>query len=113
MQSTSVYKLLTEKDWLAAEAVGHTLSGIDLTDGYVHLSTRAQLPGTAARYFTGRGRVRLLKFDSGSLSPLRWEPSRGGDLFPHLYAPLEIDRAVASWWLEPGQDGALLLPEDI
>jgi uncharacterized protein (DUF952 family) len=113
MQNASVYKLLTEDDWCAAEAVGHTSSAIDVADGYVHLSTRAQLPETAARHFAGKGRVKLLKFDSVALPPLKWEPSRGGDLFPHLYAPLEIARAQAAWWLEPGPDGALLLPEDI
>ena len=113
MQNASVYKLLTEDDWCAAKAAGHTSSAVDVADGYVHLSTRAQLPETAARHFAGKGRVKLLKFDSVALPPLKWEPSRGGDLFPHLYAPLEIARAQAAWWLEPGPDGALLLPEDI
>ncbi|KCZ98758.1 hypothetical protein HPO_09388 [Hyphomonas polymorpha PS728] len=113
MQNVPVYKLLTEEEWRAAEAAGHTVSAIDIADGYVHLSTRAQLPETAARHFSGKGRVKLLEFESAALAPLRWEPSRGGDLFPHLYAPLEIARAQAAWWLEPGPDGALLLPEDI
>lgn len=113
MQNTSVYKLLTEDDWRAAEAAGHTSTAIDVADGYVHLSTRAQLPETAARHFAGKGRVKLLKFESATLSPLKWETSRGGDLFPHLYAPLEIARAQADWWLEPGPDGVPLLPEDI
>ena len=113
MENTPVYKLLTEEDWRAAEAAGHTVTALDIADGYVHLSTRAQLPETAARYFVGKGRVRLLRFDSAALPPLRWEPSRGGDLFPHLYAPLEIARAQSAWWLEPGTDGAPILPEDI
>jgi len=113
MQNTPVYKLLTEEEWRAAKAAGHTVTALDSADGYVHLSTRAQLPETAARYFAGKGRVRLLKFDSAALPPLRWEPSRGGDLFPHLYAPLEIACVQAAWWLEPGLDGAPLLPEDI
>lgn len=113
MQNTSVYKLLTEEDWRAAESSGHTAVPLDIADGYVHLSTRAQLPGTAARHFAGKGRVKLLRFDSACLAPLRWEPSRGGDLFPHLYASLEIARAEADWWLEPGADGGPLLPEGI
>lgn len=113
MENTPVYKLLTEEEWRAAEAAGYTVSALDIADGYAHLSTRAQLPETAARYFSGKGRVRLLKFAGAALPPLRWEASRGGDLFPHLYAPLEIARAQAAWWLEPGLDGAPLLPEDI
>ncbi|MFN3608902.1 MAG: DUF952 domain-containing protein [Hyphomonas sp.] len=113
MQSPTVYKLLTEEDWRAAETAGLAASALDRTDGYIHLSTRKQLAVTAERHFTGKGRVRLLQFDSGDLSPLRWEPSRGGDLFPHLYAPLEISRALASWWLEPASGGGLPLPEDL
>lgn len=109
MTTQAVYKLLTEEDWRAAELAGHTASAVDLADGYVHLSTRAQLGGTFEKHFAGKGRLRLLRFDSAALPPLRWEPSRGGDLFPHLYAPLEIARAEAAWWLEPGAS----LPEDV
>lgn len=109
MTTTAVYKLLTEDDWRAAEAAGHTAGAADLADGYVHLSTRTQLPGTLEKHFAGKGRLRLLRFDSTALPPLRWEESRGGDLFPHLYAPLEISRAEAAWWLEPGAP----LPEDV
>lgn len=113
MQSAAVYKLLTEEEWKAAEQAGHAASALDRADGYVHLSTRAQLAGTAERYFAGKGRVKLLQFDSTAIAPLRWEPSRGGDLFPHLYAPLEIARAEAAWWLEPDQSGVPILPEEI
>ena len=113
MQSAAVYKLLTEEEWKAAEQAGHAASALDRADGYVHLSTRAQLAGTAERYFAGKGRVKLLQFDSTAIAPLRWEPSRGGDLFPHLYAPLEIARAQAAWWLEPDQSGVPILPEEI
>lgn len=113
MERASVYKLLTEEEWQAAESAGHAASALDQADGYIHLSTRAQLAETARRHFSGRGRIRLLKFDSAVLAPLRWEPSRGGDLFPHLYGPLEIGKAQAGWWLEPGKDGAPGLPEDL
>ncbi|MFN4184868.1 MAG: DUF952 domain-containing protein [Hyphomonas sp.] len=113
MESGAVYKLLTEGEWRAAQAAGNAASTLDRADGYIHLSTRAQLLVTAERHFSGKGRVKLLKFDSGALSPLRWEPSRGGDLFPHLYGQLDIARAQSAWWLEPGPDGAPQLPEDI
>lgn len=113
MERAAVYKLLTEEEWQAAETAGHAASALDRADGYVHLSTGKQLAETARRHFSGRGRIRLLAFDSGALAPLRWEPSRGGDLFPHLYGPLEIGKAQASWWLEPGADGVPPLPEDL
>ncbi|WP_213269562.1 DUF952 domain-containing protein [Hyphomonas sp.] len=113
MQNKAVFKLLTETEWKSAELAGHAASALDLADGYVHLSTRLQLEETARRHFSGKGRIKLLRFDSDALSPLRWEPSRGGDLFPHLYAPLEIVSAEAGWWLEQGADGAPCLPEDI
>ena len=112
MQTDAVYKLLTEEDWRAAEAAGHTATALDVADGYVHLSTRAQLAETARRHFSGQGRVMLLKFAPDALPPLRWEASRGGDLFPHLYAPLTIADAERRWWLEPGADEAPCLPED-
>ena len=113
MQKMAVFKLLTEAEWHSAQQAGHAASALDLADGYVHLSTRLQLAETARRHFSGKGRIKLLKFNSDALSPLRWEPSRGGDRFPHLYAPLEIARADAAWWLEPGADGTPRLPEDI
>lgn len=113
MQNAVVYKLLTESEWHEAEIAGHAASDLDKADGYVHLSTRAQLEGTAERHFAGKGRIRLLRFQGEALAPLRWEPSRGGNLFPHLYAPLKIDLADAAWWLEPEAGGAISIPEDI
>ncbi len=107
-----VYKLLTETDWTAASAAGHTSSAVDLADGYVHLSTSAQVRETARRYFSGEGRVKLLRFDPETLGDIRWEPSRGGDLFPHLYGPLMTAKAEAGWWLAPGTDGAPVFPEE-
>ncbi|MFN7178427.1 DUF952 domain-containing protein [Hyphomonas sp.] len=107
-----IYKLLTESDWNAAAVSGQTASAIDLSDGYVHLSTSAQVKETARRYFSGEARVKLLRFDPDTLGDIRWEPSRGGDLFPHLYGALMIARAEAGWWLLRGADGALVFPEN-
>lgn len=107
-----VYKLLTEADWNAALASGHTASAIDLVDGYVHLSVAAQVKETARRYFSGEARVKLLRFDPETLGDIRWEPSRGGDLFLHLYGALMIEKAEADWWLVPGADGVPVFPEE-
>jgi len=112
MRTRPVYKLLTEADWAAAEASGTTATALDIADGYVHLSTYAQVRETARRYYAGQARVRLLRFDFAALGDVRWETSRGGDLFPHLYGALEISKADGSWWLAPGLDNAPVFPED-
>jgi len=109
---THVYKLLTGDDWKAASTVGVTCAEVDEKDGYVHLSTREQVTETARLHFAGAKGVRLLRFAVADLPPLKWEPSRGGQLFPHLYAPLEVSLAEAVWHLLPGQDGSLHFPED-
>ncbi|MFN3911500.1 DUF952 domain-containing protein [Hyphomonas sp.] len=113
MTTLLAYKLLNEADWTAAQASGVTASAVDLADGYVHLSTAEQVRETARRYFAGAGRVRLLRFDLAALGDIRWEESRGGELFPHLYGPLEITKANAAWWLEPGPDGTPVFPRMI
>ena len=107
-----VYKLLTGADWRTACELGVTATELDQRDGYVHLSTRAQAGETARLHFAGAEGVRLLRFAVADLPELTWEPSRGGQLFPHLYAPLEVSLADAVWQLLPGADGALRLPED-
>ncbi|MFN7165311.1 MAG: DUF952 domain-containing protein [Hyphomonas sp.] len=112
MRTRHVYKLLTEADWALAEASGTTATALDLADGYVHLSTNAQVRETARRYYSGQPRIRLLRFDFAMLGDVRWEESRGGDLFPHLYGALDIAKANASWWLAPGPDGAPVFPEE-
>jgi uncharacterized protein (DUF952 family) len=113
MTTGPVYKLLSEADWQAAEAGGVTMTALDIADGYVHLSTASQVTETARRYYSGAARVKLLRFDLARLGDIRWEKSRGGELFPHLYGPLEIAKAEASWWLLPGADGAPIFPEGV
>ncbi len=110
MATGPVYKLLTEADWASAQARGTTSTALDVADGYIHLSTGAQVRDTAQRYYSNQPRVRLLRFQLSALGEIRWEKSRGGDLFPHLYGPLEITCADAAWWLLQGPDGAPVLP---
>jgi len=92
--------------------LGVTCTALDERDGYVHLSTRAQVAETARLHFAGAEGVRLLRYAVADLPPLKWEPSRGGQMFPHLYARLEISLADAVWRLLPDASGALVLPED-
>ena len=112
---TLIYKIVPASLWREAEAAG-TFAGaaIDLQDGYIHFSTAEQVRETAARHFAGQEDLLLVAFDTERLGPaLRWEPSRGGALFPHLYAALHPSAAasVAALWLGP--DGHVEFPADI
>jgi uncharacterized protein (DUF952 family) len=92
-----IYKILSRAEWRAAEAAGRFAgSAVDLADGFIHFSTAAQAQETARRHFAGQGDLVVLEIEADDLGPaLRWEPSRGGDLFPHLYGPLEVGRVRA------------------
>jgi len=68
---------------------------VDDADGYMHFSTAPQLRETLRKHFAGRGDLVLLAVEEAALPDLRWEPSRGGDLFPHLYRPLPL--AMIAW----------------
>ena len=96
----TVYKILGAADWAEAQARGrYEGSAVDRRDGYIHLSTAAQVAETARRHFAGQDDLLLVAVDAAALGEaLRWEPSRGGDLFPHLYAPLT---AAAVRWSTP------------
>jgi uncharacterized protein (DUF952 family) len=101
-----VFKLIDRPSWGAAEAAGtFTGSAVDVRDGFIHCSTAAQVGETAARHFAGQTDLLLVAIDAAALGDaLRWEPSRGGDLFPHLYGalPLSAVRGVS----EVGIDAA-------
>ncbi|KCZ92081.1 DUF952 domain-containing protein [Hyphomonas johnsonii] len=113
MTDTHVYKLLTVADWAAAEAAGVTATALDLADGYVHLSARDSVAETARLHYAGASGVRLLEFAIADLPPLKWEPSRGGTLFPHLYHPLAIALATRLWQLDLDSGGTPQMPEDL
>ena len=93
---TRIYKLLGKADWEAAMAAGRFAgAGVDLEDGYIHFSTALQCAETVRIYYLGRTALMILEVESEGLGAgLKWEPSRGGDLFPHLYRPLEISEVI-------------------
>ncbi len=92
---TKIYKILPRTEWQAAKAVGtFTGSGIDLRDGYIHFSTASQAQETARLHFRGKTDLVVLEIDATALA-LTWEPSRGGALFPHLYAHLPVTAVTA------------------
>jgi uncharacterized protein (DUF952 family) len=109
---TRIYKILTRIEWLDAAAAGRFEgSAIDLDDGYIHFSTAEQAPETARRYFKGLGDLMVLEVESDDLGPgLKWEPSRGGDLFPHLYGPLRVEHVIHAYEAPLGDDGVPQMP---
>ena len=112
--SEPIYKICPRALWRAAEKAGRFDGApIDLADGYIHFSTAGQVRETAARHFAGADDLLLLKVDAEALGPaLRFEPSRGGALFPHLYASLPLS-AVRDVSALPLQGGAHVFPADI
>ena len=86
-------------------------SPADLADGFIHLSTEAQLPGTLDKHYAGQSDLAIAAVDLAAYGDaLKWEAARGGDLFPHLYAPLLLETVVAYSPLERGTDGVPRLP---
>lgn len=109
-----IYKILRRAEWQALCEAGQTAGApVDRTDGYIHFSTAEQLPATAAKHFAGETALELLAVDADALGPaLRWEVSRGGALFPHLYAPLRLEDVVWNRSLPLGSDGHAFGPLD-
>lgn len=86
----TIYKIVPAALWREAEAAGvFAGSPVDVQDGFIHFSTETQLPGTAAKHFAGQTDLLLVSLSSERVD-LRWEPSRGGELFPHLYGVLPL-----------------------
>lgn len=97
MTPTTAYKVLTA-DQMAALEADATFAGapVDLADGYIHLSTFDQLTETVDKHFGGQDDLHVAEVDLSALGDaVQWEASRGGQLFPHLYAPLSLDAVVA------------------
>ena len=101
-----IYKILRADEWRDLQAAGATQGApIDVADGYVHFSTAAQAAETAAKYFAGVDGLMLLELEADELGALKWEPSRGGQLFPHLYGPLRLADVKSAHPLPLAQDG--------
>lgn len=110
-----IYKLLRAAEWAETkDRPNFAGSAVDLKDGFIHFSTAAQAAETAARHFAGERGVVLAEVDPARLgAPLKWEPSRGGALFPHLYGPLPLSAITRTWVLAEGPDGRHAFPEGL
>jgi uncharacterized protein (DUF952 family) len=108
----TIYKICSTDEWRAAEQAGvFTGAPVDIADGFIHFSTAAQVAETAAKHFAGQRDLLLIAVDTAKLGDaLTWEPSRGGALFPHLYAPLMLTAVIAAVPLPLGADGRHVFP---
>ena len=109
----SIYHMCRREEWDAAEARGvYRGSSQDRADGFIHFSTAGQLEGSAAKHRAGQDGLVLLVVDSGKLGgALKWEESRGGALFPHLYGELPVSAVTAIHTLPLGPNGRHVFPE--
>ena len=108
----TIYKIVPRALWEEAVITGEFMgSPVDRADGFIHFSTAEQVHETAAKHFRGVENLLLIAFDADALGgALKWEPSRGGALFPHLYAPLPVNLAV---WIKPlplDAGGSVIMP---
>ncbi len=101
--SAMILKILRPAEWLEAEHADYFDGApVDHEDGYIHFSTAMQVAETAARYFRDEAVIHVLAVDPARLpdDELKWEPSRGGELFPHLYGRLPMAAVIHVWHLE-------------
>jgi len=110
--SQRIYKVLTRGQWLRAKAGELVRSPADEADGFVHFSTAEQLQETLDKWFRGEEGCVLLTYEPTAFgADLKWEPARGGRLFPHVYAGVEAGMAISTEELRLGPHGAPLAPE--
>jgi uncharacterized protein (DUF952 family) len=109
----TIYKICPAAAWRDALRAGaYRGSADDRRDGFIHFSAASQVAGTLAKHFAGQSGLLLIAVDEDALGPaLKWEPSRGGELFPHLYGDLDPGAATAVHDLPARPDGAHDIPE--
>jgi uncharacterized protein (DUF952 family) len=109
----TIYKIVPRELWQEARESGLFRGApIDLKDGYIHFSTGAQAVETARLHFAGEADLLIVAVDATLFgAALKWEPSRGGDLFPHLYADLSLDAVIWEKPLALGEDGLHVFPD--
>jgi uncharacterized protein (DUF952 family) len=111
----AIYRIVTEAEWAAARSAGiFAGSEHDRRDGFIHFSTAEQAAETAEKHYAGKSDLILLAVDEAALAaPLKWEPSRGGRLFPHLYGGLPVAAVRRAVKLPLGPDGRFVFPDAV
>ena len=113
MPVATIYKICPAPAWREAERQGgYRGSADDLRDGFIHFSTSSQIAGTLAKHFAGQAGLFLIAIDAAALGDaLKWERSRGGELFPHLYGELDLGAVKDVFALHARADGSHVIPE--
>ena len=108
-----IYKICSQSEWKTAQAAqAFTGSAVDIQDGFIHFSAKQQLNETVRRHFAGQTNLMLLVIDPSALgADLKWEPSRGGQLFPHLYAALPTSSVIHAEPLTYDKHGDVVIPQ--
>ena len=112
MTGQAIFHICRAEEWAAAQAAGrYEGSSQDKADGFIHFSARDQVVESAAKHRAGQSGLVLLHVDPEKLGPaLKWEPSRAGMLFPHLYGPLPLSAVLRVDDLPLGEDGRHVFP---
>ena len=107
---SKIYKICQIQEWTKAKEKGFFAgSKVDTADGFIHFSTREQLVITAKKHFKGQKNLILIEVNTKTL-PVKWEQSRGGDLFPHLYQNWELNGSEKTWQLFLDKNGNPIIP---
>lgn len=109
----AIFKIMSRQDWRNTLAEGrYEGSADDLRDGFIHFSTEEQVPETVRRHYAGRSDLVLLSVDPQAYDDaLVWEPSRGGALFPHLYAPMTARSVRSVQTFSVSEDGVMVVED--
>ncbi|MEK9684751.1 MAG: DUF952 domain-containing protein [Rhodospirillaceae bacterium] len=114
MPTSTIYHMSTKEEWEIALATGvYHGSSQDREDGFIHFSTKDQIVDSAAKHRAGQTGIILIAADASMFNDgLKWETSRNGELFPHLYTDLDLDKVIAIYPLPLGPDGKHIFPKD-
>ncbi len=106
-----IYKIFRESEWAEFIKTGSFGGSLhDKRDGFIHMCAAAQLAGTLAKHFNGDGELVLAAFDGNDMENLKWEVSRGGEDFPHIYGPISHSAVDAYWALVQNKHAIFELP---
>jgi uncharacterized protein (DUF952 family) len=112
MRDDDIYKILRESEWAELQRLGEFRgSADDRCDGFIHLSTKAQIQGTLDKHYQDAGDIILAEIKAGGLGCLKYEISRGGAEFPHLYGTLSGKHITRHWVLSPDSKGRYAVSE--
>ena len=107
-----IFKIIEKEEWQKAKQCGsYGGSNKDIKDGYIHFSEEDQVPETLKKHYQNQENLVLLKVNAFKLENLLWEQTSNGDMYPHLYSPLDINNVVGEFELSLNEDGIHELPE--